>query len=555
MSNTGESSDITYVIGHKNPDTDSIVAAIGYAELKQQMGQDGVKAARAGKLNLQAEYILDRFNVPAPIFISDLVPKVKHYMSSDPVTINRHTPLWKALEILNSRNYKMLPIVDDDNTYLSSLHYNAFAENMLEKINPQKKGIITTSVNHLAETLNAQPIFLDQEDQLFKALIVVAAQDIHSFREHINPLPIHNLIILVGNRPDVQEFVIDQGVRCLIVTGRKTLDKNLKKKAEQKGVSILISPFDTSTTSWLALYSTPVETMGDDNIRPVRQEDSIRNIKSLFDETVSHTLTVVDDSNHVIGVLTQSDLMKEPNLKIIMVDHNELTQAVEGIDNFRILEIIDHHRLGNVYTSQPITFINRPVGSTSTIIASLFFDNKVALRKEIASILLAGILSDTLVLRSATTTEVDREIAEYLADITDLTIESFGKDIMNAASMVSKKPTDEILTMDQKRYDEDPWSFTVSQVEVMSPDEIMDRKDEVLQSLEKMNSKNGTLFAALMVTDIINLNSILFIAGDTHFINLIAYPKIDNNVYSMKGILSRKKQLIPLFTELLKKME
>lgn len=543
-----------YVIGHKNPDTDSIVAAIGYAQLKQQLGFTNVYPARAGKLNLQTEYILNRFKIEEPLFISDLIPKVKHYMSISPVTIDRSTPLWKALEILNSKQYKMLPIVNEEGTYLSSLHYNAFAENMLKKIDPHKKGIITTSINHLQETLNAQPIFTTGDDELFKSHIVVAAQDLESFREHIKPLPINNLIIVVGNRPDIQKMVIEEKVRCLIVSGGRPIDKELKQLAEENGVSVLLSPYDTSSSSWLALYSTPVETMGDSSVHPVKSEEYIKNIRDHFNDSVSKSLSVVNDDNRVIGVITQSDLMKNPSIEMIMVDHNELTQAVDGIENFRIREIIDHHRLGNVYTSQPITFINKPVGSTSTIVASLFMEHRVAMEKETASILLAGILSDTLIFKSATATDIDREIAQYLADITDLSIEEFGKDIMNAASLVSKKPTDEILGMDQKKYEEGPHSFSVSQVEVLSPDELMNRKDEIIQELEKLNEKTGNLFTALLVTDIVKLSSVMFIAGPKHFVDLVGYHKIEDNIFDMKGILSRKKQLIPLLTDLLKKL-
>jgi manganese-dependent inorganic pyrophosphatase len=288
-------------------------------------------------------------------------------------------------------------------------------------------------------------------------------------------------------------------------------------------------------------------------LKPVKEGDYIGAVKERLLTSVSRSLPVVDGERCVIGVLSQSDLMREPDIDIIMVDHNELSQAVEGIENYRILEIIDHHRLGNVHTNYPITFINRPVGSTSTIIATLYQDNRVPMRKEIASILLAGILSDTVILRSATTTDTDRHMAEYLSTITDLTIDGFGRDIMGAASLVARKPVDEILALDMKHFGEGKNSFTVSQVEVNTLTEIMDRKEEILQGLERQHAKTGGLFTALMVTDITELDSALFMKGDPVFVSRIRYPKVEENVYMLKGILSRKKQLVPCLTELIRK--
>ncbi|MCX5847750.1 MAG: putative manganese-dependent inorganic diphosphatase [Deltaproteobacteria bacterium] len=541
------------IFGHKNPDTDSIVSAIAYAELKQTLGYANCFAARCGKVNLQTEYILERFNVPSPEFVSELIPKVRNYMSYLPTTVPHDMPLWHALETLNKGNYKMLPIVDGEGRLHSILHFNAFAQNMLKKIDPNRKGVFPTSVAHMVKTLGAQPVTIFDGETIFQAQIVVAAYEFDTFKEHIDAMPLPNTIVLVGNRHDVQEYVIERKSRVLVVTGGRPISRELKKRADENGVSILISPYDTSTTSWLTLYSSPVAHTGDTALKPLKEGDYIGTIKTQLMESVSRSLPVVDGDNKVIGILSQSDLMREPDIEIIMVDHNENSQAVDGIENYRIQEIIDHHRLGNVHTNYPIIFINKPVGSTSTIIASLYQDYRVPMRNEIASILLAGILSDTLILHSATTTETDRHTAEYLSAITDLPIEAFGKDIMGAASLVALKPVDDILSLDMKHFGEGKNSFTVSQVEVSTFTEIMDRKDEILEGLERLQAKTGNLFTAIMVTDITELDSVLFIRGDRVFISQIRYPKMEENVYILKGILSRKKQLIPILMELIQK--
>jgi len=541
------------VFGHRNPDTDSIVSAIAYAELKQALGVSNCFAARCGNVNLQTEYVLERFGVPAPEFVGELIPKVKNFMSHGATTVPHGMPLWQALEILNRGNFKMLPIVDDGGHLLSILHFNAFAQNMLRKIDPNRKGVFPTSVSLLVKTLGAQPVTEFDSDTVFQAQIAVAAYEVEAFREHIDAMPPANTIVLVGNREDVQACVIERQVRALIVTGGKSISRELKKKAEQKGVSVLISPYDTSATSWLALYSSPVAHTGDGTLEPLKEGDYIGAVRERVLSSVSRSLPVVDAARLVIGVLSQSDLMGEPDIEIILVDHNEISQAVDGAENYRILEIIDHHRLGNVHTNYPITFINKPVGSTSTIIATLYQDSRVPMRKEIASILLAGILSDTVILRSATTTETDRHMAEYLSTITDLPIDGFGKEIMGAASLVARRPVGEILALDMKHFGEGKNAFTVSQVEVNTLTEIMDRRDEILEGLERQQARTGNLFTALMVTDITELDSALFVKGDPVFLSRIRYPKVEENVYMLKGVLSRKKQLVPCLTELIRK--
>jgi manganese-dependent inorganic pyrophosphatase len=250
------------VFGHRNPDTDSIVSAVAYAELKRSLGSENCFAARCGNLNLQTEYVLERFGVPSPEFVGELIPKVKNYMSRGATTVPHDTPLWQALEILNKGNFKMLPIVDDGGRLLSILHFNAFAQNMLKKIDPNRKGVFPTSVSLLVKTLGAQSVTEFDGDTVFQAQIAVAAYEFEAFREHIDAMPPANTVVLVGNREDVQACVIERQVRVLIVTGGRTIGRELKKKAEQKGVSVLISPYDTSTTSWLALYSSPVAHTG-----------------------------------------------------------------------------------------------------------------------------------------------------------------------------------------------------------------------------------------------------------------------------------------------------
>jgi len=543
-----------YVIGHKNPDTDSIVSAIAYAELKRSLGENNVFPARGGKVNLQTEYILNRFNIPQPEFLSDLIPKVKNHMSEEPVTLPLDTPLWDAMQILTTNKFRMIPLVDDLSRYVSTIHFNIFAENILMKIDPQKNSIISTSEANLVKTLRAQHVVEKDNDEIFRAQIVVAASEIETLREFIDVMPAENSLVIVGDRVDIQQYVIEKGVRALIVSAGKMVSREIKELAAERKVAIIVTPFNSASTSWLVLHSVPVKTAGDITLVPVDADEYIKNIKERFADSPSRSLPVVGEDMKVKGVISQSDLMKEPNVGVILVDHNELSQGIDGIENVRILEIIDHHRLGNPPTTYPITFINKPVGSTSTIIANLYRDYKIPVRKEIASILLGGILSDTLILRSATTTNIDRDTAEFLSHITDLNIDDFGKEIVSASSLISSKPVEEIINMDMKRYNEGTHSFTVSQVEVNDPDEIMERAESILSFMADLAEQKSYLFCSLLVTDLNRFSSYLFIMGKEDFIKKIEYPRFADHIYLLKDVLSRKKQLMPYISDIIKRM-
>jgi manganese-dependent inorganic pyrophosphatase len=546
---------VIYVIGHKNPDTDSVVAASAYAELKRSLGFANAVAARAGAVNPQTEYIFHRFGVPLPEFIPDLVPKVEYYLGEAPVCVSASLPLWEALSIMEKSGRQVLPIVDEGGRYKALLHYSAFAQNILTKINPRKKAVIPTSLGHLIDTIKAQPLVVFDRDKVFNARMVVAALSTEKFHDYIHVEPADNKIVLVGDREEAQRIAVDAGVKAIIITNGILPSKEIKDLAEAKGVSLLTSPYDTSSTSLLVLYSAPVITVADEGIKPLDRRDWIKTAKHALAASPSRAVPVVDDDNKVVGLITEGDLIKDPNVEVIMVDHNEFSQAVEGIDHYRILEVIDHHRLGSFSTPYPITFINKVVGSTSTIVASMFRETRTPLSRQMASILLCGILSDTLILRSATTTEVDRDVADYLASITDLAIEDIGNDIMTSASEAVRLPIDKMVRVDRKEYESAGKKLSVSQIELTSTSEIMDRAQEVLLGLAALRAETGTYLAALMATDITRLQSVLFLDCAQDLYSYVNFPSPQKGIYMLKDVLSRKKQLMPALFEMVEKAQ
>ena len=279
----------------------------------------------------------------------------------------------------------------------------------------------------------------------------------------------------------------------------------------------------------------------------------MKKIKPILHASPSRSLTVVDDDNKVVGMITENDLLHDALVEIALVDHNEVSQAAEGIEHYTIREIIDHHRIGTVTTRTPITFINKPVGSTSTIVANLYRESHVSIPLEIAQILLCGILSDTLILHSATTTDIDRETADYLSSITGLDVQSLGQDVLNAGSHIGARSAADVIKQDKKEYRDERNVYTVSQIEVDGTDELLARKQEFLDELEITRRSHGALFAALLVTDIARLSSLMLVSADKHFLPYITFPKQEDNVYFLKDVMSRKKQLIPLLSELIER--
>ena len=538
-----------YIIGHRNPDTDAVVSAYGYAKLKNLLGHPEYVAARAGHLNPQTRYIFEKFGVSRPEYIPDLIPKVKYFMQDNVETVNENVSVWEAIGRMEKQEDRVTPVVDKDGKYLSLLHYSGFAKGVLTLLNPEKNHSLSTSVNLILKTLNAQPLIINDGDKIFKASIHVASSSTESFEKRIKAYSAENIVVIASDRPDIHKLCIENKVRVLITTSGCVIDKNLRELAEKNGVSVIVSPYSTSPTSMLIAYSMPVSVFGDTGIKTVSINDTVSKIKDILKDAHCKYLPVVDEENKVIGIISEHDLLKEPNVEVILVDHNEITQAVEGVEHYKIKEVIDHHRIGSIPTKDPITFINRPVGSTSTQIAGLYQEYKIPIPRDVACLLLCGILSDTLILQSATTTDTDRDMVEYLSDITDLDYKDLGNEIIIAGSNIKGRDASDLIHQDMKEYVEGKVSYTASQIEVGNPKEVMDRKADFMKELEIERRGHKALFSCLLVTDITKLSSLLLIDYDSKFEPFITWPKMEDNTFYLQGVVSRKKQLIPLITE------
>ena len=312
-----------YIFGHKNPDTDAAVSAVAYAKLKELLGYKNYVAARAGHFSPQTEYVFNRFKVKYPEYIPELAPKAKFFMNQECFTVQENESLWTSISKMDQAPGKVLAVVDSDGCYKSLLHYNAFAQNMLTLMNPEKSTAITTSIELIQQTMNAQPLVIQNEKEIFKARVLVGAASLESFKKMLNEHKSENVVVITSDREEIQEACITGGVRLLVITSGFSLSKALREKAQKAGVSVIMSSYATSSTAMLIAYSTPVYVMADSSIQAVHPNDTVKKIRPILQESISPCLPVVDSKDRVIGLISESDLLQEANIEVILVDHNE----------------------------------------------------------------------------------------------------------------------------------------------------------------------------------------------------------------------------------------
>ena len=434
------------------------------------------------------------------------------------------------------------------------LNYAAFAKNLINSLNPEHHIKVFTNHHLIRQSLGAIVASdggISANEPFTECTIIVAAADLASFKKTVDERPEQKLIVIAGDRDDIIDYAVEKKAYCIIISGGRTVSPELNEKARRRGVCILISSFDTASTSMLATYATPVSSIADSEVAAVHENDSVLKVRAALKKSHDHILPVVNEDNVVTGIITESLLNREPKISVSLVDHNEPGQAVDGIENYRISEIIDHHRIDTLTTKYPVTFINMSVGSTATIIAGLFDEAKIKPEPSLARLLLAGILSDTLVLQSSTVTVYDRTAAVKLAEIAGVSVEEYGTELMKAGIRSAESNAHDLIVQDLKEYKESGISFTLSQIEVYDLDSFLQRKDQLLEQLEIERSSRQTSFSALMITDIANLNSYLLCNLDKVPQLLNNFPVFDQNVYFLKGIVSRKKQLVPILSEMI----
>ena len=543
------------VIGHRNPDTDAICSAIGYAEFKRRTGLPNAVAARCGDTNERIDFVLETFGVAAPKFIADVSPKVRDVMVSEVVSVPPTATVAEALGVMDERNIRVLPVLEDGvcQGLVSVFKMTKFFFPSPSRIFDSRR--VLASINNLATTLGAKIVFGVKPDHEEDLVLMIGAMNLESFAERLHNYERSKLIVVVGNRVDIQDLAIREKVRCVIVTGGLPVSQAMIDYVKKQEVTLLISPHDTATTAMLCRAAISVKHMIHEDFTTLREDELLAAAERIAAASNFQAFPVVDGNRRTVGVLSKSDFLKKVNRRLILVDHNELSQAVQGADQVEILEIIDHHRIGSLKTRQPILFLNEPVGSTSTIVADSFFRYGVDLPKKIAGLLLAGLVSDTLNLTSPTTTDRDRQVLSRLETISGTNAREFTEKLFASGSVLISKSAAQAITTDCKEYRELRRLFSVAQIEEIGFEQFWKRKDEVLHALEEYRGQHSYFFSALLVTDVVEQSSLLLIAGASALQKEVGYPEVEKGIYELAGVVSRKKQLLPYLTHCLEKMK
>ncbi|APQ75997.1 inorganic pyrophosphatase [Clostridium botulinum] len=539
--------DLIYITGHRNPDSDSICASLGYADLKKQLGYNNIVSGRLGELNNETKFVLDYFNVKAPTLIDTVKTQVSDLDIDKVIPISKDLSLKKAWITMKENNVKTLPVQDEEGkliglaslSNISSTYMGVWQKDILAKSNANIEDII--------DTLNAKIAYKKEDKQRFTGNLVVAAMEAKDIKNYIK----EGDIVILGNRDDVQEAALDCKAHLLVVTGSHKVSDKILNKAKNLGCSILVSEEDTFTTSVLITQSIPVSyIMTSSDIMSFKLSDFIEDVKEIMLKTRFRSYPVVDHNNKIVGTISRYHLISPKKKKVILVDHNEIGQSVPGLEEAEIMEIIDHHRIGGVNTASPIFFRNQPVGSTSTIIANMFFENNITPSKEIAGVLASAIISDTLLFKSPTSTELDKTILDKLAKIAEIDPKSYSVEMFKAGTSLKGKTVEGLFHEDFKNFTIGGEKIGVSQVSTMDPSSFDPLKKDMLNLMESKVKKEGYEGLVLVLTDLLKEGSFIYVIGPKKEIIASAFGKsLDKNssLYA-EGVLSRKKQVIPPIT-------
>lgn len=542
----------TIVIGHKNPDTDSICSAICYANLKTSITGKEYVPCRAGHINEETQFVLNYFGVEAPELVSNVKTQVRDIEIRETAGVDRNISLKKAWNLMQDANVVTLPAVNSNNVLeglitvgdITKSYMNVLDSSILSKAKTQYSNIIETLEGHLV--IGDENAYFDQG----KVLIAAANPDLMEY--YIAP---HDLVIL-GNRYESQLCAIEMEADCIIVCEGAAVSMTIRKLAQERGCTVITTPYDTYTAARLINQSMPISYfMKTENLITFEDGDFIDDIKDVMASKRHRDFPILDMDGKYRGMISRRNLLGARGKQLVLVDHNEKNQAVDGIENAEILEIIDHHKLGTVETIAPVFFRNQPLGCTATIVYQMYNESSVHMDKKIAGLLCSAIISDTLLFRSPTCTEIDKMAALALAGEAGIDINQYAREMFSAGSNLKSKTDDEIFYQDFKRFNSGKVSFGVGQISSLNADELESLKERLLPYLKKAHREHGVDMMFFMLTNILNESTILLYEGAGALSMLTNAFHLEENTeetrdsasgtVELPGVVSRKKQLIP----------
>lgn len=539
------------VIGHKNPDTDSVCSAIAYANLKSNISEPDeiYEAMRAGHLNEETQYVLNKFGIQPPQYIKDVRTQVKDIEIRKTEGVLRSISIKEAWTLMKEANVVTLPItVGNDLEGLITI--GDIAKSYMEEHDSRILATAHTKYKNILDTLDGSMIVGNEDEYFTNGKVLIAAANPDMMENYIEP----DDLVILGNRYESQLCAIEMDASCIIICEGSTVCTTIRKLAEQKNCKIISTPHDTYTVARLINQSIPISYfMKRNNLITFCTEDFIDDIQEVMAKKRHRDFPIHDREGNHVGMISRRNLLGANKKRMILVDHNERNQAVDGIEEAEILEIIDHHRLGTIETISPVFFRNQPLGCTATIIYKMYKEYRINIDKTIAGLLCSAIISDTLMFRSPTCTEIDQQSAMELAVIAEIDVEDYAKEMFNAGSNLSSKSEKEIFYQDFKKFSFNDVIFGIGQINSMNQEELLEIRGRMIPFVTSFMENNELDMIFFMLTDIMEESSELIFAGN-HAKELIenAFNVVcSEESAKLKGVVSRKKQLIPAIMETL----
>ncbi len=544
----GKSNKPIYVIGHRNPDTDSICSAIGYAHLKQALGINAVPA-RCGKVNNETKYALEYFKVEQPHLLTDLYPRVKDVALECKTVVRQHDTLKHLGEVMRKSELQSVPVTDSKGDLVGIVD---LAKRYFLELGLQSLVDMRVRYRDIIQATESKVLVAGDENEFIEGNIKIAAGSVETSLSNTNKKD----IVLIGDRSvDTLKKFLKAGISCMIVTGGCRVAPEALAEAANLKVFVLATPYDTYTVGRLLNQCVPIRRIMHPDPICFRPMDLLSDIKGVMDENRFRSYPVVEN-NKLVGIVSADEIMLPEREKVILVDHNERGQAIEGIEDAKIVEIIDHHRLGGVQTSEPIYIHQEPVGCTCTIVANMHWHQDIEIPPSIAGLLLSAIISDTVLFKSPTCTAYDKKTAERLADIAKVDLKEYGLAMLRAGAGIGGKSPTEIAKNDMKEFKIGDYRIIVSQISVMDPKEILDIEKKLIEVMKENCEREGFDMHLLMATDILEEATYLLYAGSPKTLIGEAFKKdaSGTHVY-LPGVMSRKKQIIPPLSEAVKRIK
>jgi manganese-dependent inorganic pyrophosphatase len=546
-----------YVIGHRNPDTDSICSAIGYAHLLRLTHLPDAVAACCGEVNPRTQFVLNRAGLELPRLIMDVRPTLGQLCRREIVSAREDEAFFEVYRRMQAHRLHALPVLDAAGRLQGMLTFSR----LLELLLPDRGGdasprLVQTSLDQVCRALDGRfqhALDTERSEALF---LKVGAMSSGKFIPRLQDFPPGQSLIVVGDRPTIHRPTIAYGARCMVITGGGDLAEDLLEQAKANGVSVISSPWDTATTTLMIRGAKGIAPAIDRSFLKYRENMLARSVRKEVHASSQELFPVLLESGKLLGVFSKDDLASPEQVRLVLVDHNELAQAVCGAEEAEILEVLDHHRVGGgLISREPIRFQNDTVGSTCTMVTRCYRREGLVPPAGIGEALAAGIISDTLNLSSPTTTPVDRDMLQWLGGACGFDPAAYAEAFFAVGSVLQLCTPREALRMDCKDYTEGPWRMAVAQIEEMGFQRFQQHQEALAAALDDLLREQQLDFACLLVTDIALNDSLLLVAGNPRVIDTIEYPRLGSHLFQLDAVVSRKKQLLPHLARHLARLE